>query len=686
MRKEAITFNNDLPVKISLEKITDYPIHWHNSMEIIFVLKGSINAILESSEYVLKEKSVEIINPDEAHKFYATDEDNLVLIFHFDQSFFEKYYHDMDNTFFYTTLSEPDHQEQERDETLRELLSILACELIQKNDDYDDAIENTTVKLLFHLINNYHYLIYDDSENKVNSLQFKRYHRITKFIYNNYYNKISLSDIAEQEFLSSYYLSHEIKNMSGLSFKDFLNMIRVDESVKLLLGTDKTILDISEEVGFSHSRYYNKHFKKHYKITPLQYRKKYYLTPDKYEAAKKFTELPLSSSVDLLSKYLENYERFNYENKIIKLSINTADEGSPLFHSWTEIINLGDAFEILKSAKRSYVETLQNNMHFKYGLVEYLFHKDMKIYFNNNVDFLNWNEVEGLLDALIKLNIIPMIVVDKVFDNIEYFSKLFKSFLLYFFDLYDYEDIAQWKFRPSSNLPKDYIIETNKILKDFNLDNMMEEPFTYEDKVSHIYDLPFMIPYIIHSYINNKPLYNIKAFDVVDETTPLKNELFFGYCGMLTLNGIRKPSYYGLYLLSLLGDEVISKGDGYIVTKSNEDFQVLLYSYDENLSSLKVNKNISDKKISLTLSNLMYDYKVTKYEIGEKHGSSYNHWITMGKPKRLTDEEFQMLNRISFPDVTLSYSKKTPLLNMIIRLQGYSACLILLKKVQKHLF
>ena len=26
----------------------------------------------------------------------------------------------------------------------------------------------------------------------------------------------------------------------------------------------------------------------------------------------------------------------------------------------------------------------------------------------------------------------------------------------------------------------------NKILKDFNLDNMMEEPFTYEDKVSHI--------------------------------------------------------------------------------------------------------------------------------------------------------------------------------------------------------
>ena len=174
-------------------------------------------------------------------------------------------------------------------------------DVMWKNENYDEEIENTTVKLLFHLINNFHYLIYDDNENKVNSLQFQRYHRITKFIYNNYDNKISLGDIAEKEFLSSYYLSHEIKNMSGLSFKDFLNMIRVDESVKLLLGTDKTILDISEEVGFSHSRYYNKHFKKHYNLTPLQYRKKYYLTPEKYELSKKFKEFSLSDSFKAIS-------------------------------------------------------------------------------------------------------------------------------------------------------------------------------------------------------------------------------------------------------------------------------------------------------------------------------------------------------------------------------------------------
>ena len=67
--------------------------------------------------------------------------------------------------------------------------------------------------------------------------------------------------------------------MSGTNFKELVNNVRVDESIKLLLDTDKTISDISFDVGFSHTRYYNKSFKDYYKCTPLQFRKKYHI-PD----------------------------------------------------------------------------------------------------------------------------------------------------------------------------------------------------------------------------------------------------------------------------------------------------------------------------------------------------------------------------------------------------------------------
>lgn len=348
MRKEYINYMNDLPINVSLESINDYPIHWHSYIEIVFVLEGTINVLIESGNYEVDESEIEIINCDEAHRLYSKEK-NKVLIFHMDPAFFEKYYDDMKNIYFYTNSSEEGAQQEEKYDVLREYLSILACEVIQKNDDFDDQIEAVLVKLLFHLINNFHYLNYDEKEVKENEIQFERYHRISKYIYNNYMNKISLQDIADQEYLSSYYLSHQIKDMSGTNFNELVNIVRVDESVKLLLDTDKTISEISEDVGFSHTRYYNKSFKDHYKCTPLQFRKKYNIPEDKFDSFKKIETLDLPEALEYLSYYLEEYDRFNYINKIIKLQTDFVLPSMQLKHRWKEKINLGEAKELVKT-------------------------------------------------------------------------------------------------------------------------------------------------------------------------------------------------------------------------------------------------------------------------------------------------------------------------------------------------
>ncbi len=189
--------------------------------------------------------------------------------------------------------------------------------------------------------------------------------------------------------------------------------------------------------------------------------------------------------------------------------------------------------------------------------------------------------------------------------------------------------------------------------------------------------------------------YTLKAFDTVEENSILNNELFFGSPGLLTLNGIKKASYYAYYLLSKLGNEVIDQGDGYIITRQDEDIQVLLYSYSDELNTLikledlykgKGSKNITERKISLSIKNLIHDYKVIKYEIGEKVGSAYDIWLRMGKPKRLSYDEWKILTKISTPNISLSYAKKTAVYNNIIKIEGYGSTLIVLQKVQKHLF
>ncbi|MBU3178749.1 helix-turn-helix domain-containing protein [Clostridium estertheticum] len=695
MRKEYISYINDLPISISLKNINDYPIHWHNSIEIIFVLEGSINVLIESGNYEVYERELEIINCDEAHRIYSGVE-NKVLIFHLDPIFFEKYYDDMKNIYFYTNSSEEGAQREEKYDVLRKYLSILACEVIQKSENFDDQIESILVKLLFHLINNFHYLTYDEKDIKENVTQFQRYHRIIRYIYNNYMNKISLQDIANIEYLSSYYLCHQIKEMSGTNLKELVNNVRVDESIKLLLDTDKTISDISFDVGFSHARYYNKSFKDHYKCTPLQFRKKYDIPADQFDSFKKIQTYDLSTSIQYLSNYLEDYDRFNYTNKIIKLQTDFTLKGTHLYHKWEENINLGQAKELIKAREQEYLRTFQEAIGFKNGIVQNLFGKEMKIYFNENVNFLNWNEVEKLLEFLMDISLVPVIILDQIFEDKSSFIKLLESFILYFADIYGIEIVKLWKFQVSKDLSIEYIDISKQIFRKYQLHDLIEEAFNGPEAINTIYDSSYMLPYIIHNFINDTSSLNaLKAFDTVEENSILNNELFFGSPGLLTLDGIKKASYYAYYLLSKLGNEVIDKGDGYIITRRDEDIQVLLYSYSDELNTLikledlakgKGSKNITERKISLSIKNLIHDYKVIKYEIGEKVGSAYDIWLRMGKPKRLGYDEWKLLTKISTPNISLSYAKKNAVYNNIIKIEGYGSTLIVLQEVQKHLF
>jgi len=281
-------------------------------------------------------------------------------------------------------------------------------------------------------------------------------------------NKISLQDIASLEYLSSYYLSHQIKEMAGTNFSELVNIVRVDESIKLLLDTDKTISDISLDVGFSHARYYNRSFKDHYKCTPLQFRKKYNIPENKFDSYKKMNTYDLSESLQYISYYLEDYDRFNYTNKIIKLQTDSLLPSTKLQHRWKEKINLGQAKELIKAGEQGYLRSIQEAIGFKNGIIQNLFGKEMKIYFNENVEFLNWNEVDKLLEFLMDISLIPLIILSQTFKDKSSFIKLLESFILYFADIYGIEVVRLCNFKPPMIFLRIILILHGKFLKNMN--------------------------------------------------------------------------------------------------------------------------------------------------------------------------------------------------------------------------
>ena len=53
MRKEYVSYNDNIPVKVELLNIKEHPIHWHDAIELLMVLKGSIEVTIESDNYTV---------------------------------------------------------------------------------------------------------------------------------------------------------------------------------------------------------------------------------------------------------------------------------------------------------------------------------------------------------------------------------------------------------------------------------------------------------------------------------------------------------------------------------------------------------------------------------------------------------------------------------------------------------
>lgn len=678
MRKEFIEYMPNIPINVSFVNILGYPLHWHDSIEILFVLKGNISVTIENETFIVEEKEIEIINSNEVHSIKSKDKDNRILIFEIDPKFLKKYYNDIDNVFFYTNSSEEGIQEKEEYYILRQYLSELLCEITEKHDDYDDIVRESILDLLYHLLNNFHYLFYDEESLKGDDIQLQRYHRIAKYISNNYMDKVSLQDIAKKEFLSTQYLSYKIKNTFGHSFNDFLNLVRVEESTKLLLATEMNISEISEEVGFSHVRYYNKHFKKHYKSTPMQYRKKHKVDDEKLEKMKQLTYFDLREGLDMVSQYLEGYNRFNYQDKIETIDVDLSTSEGAIELNFINVIKLGDAINLLIEDNMSIIADIQKDIGFKYGIVDNLFSEEMGIYIDKGSDFINWRNVEKVLDFLHKVKIIPIIRIPDI-EELDNLKKILFKFADYFYDQYG-NRITEWKY--SLNEDIDAFQIANEIIQEeqiITLDYSHNQVF----KPNSMYDTSGMVPYIIQSCItNNKPVV-LKAFDTLCKDAKQDNEIFFGGEGIVTSNGIRKPSYYGYYFLSKMGRNLIKKGEGFIITEENENIQILLYNLDREFNEKDFirKSNAIKKKYSLNIMNIPCDYNVAKYEINEKEGSSFGYWLSLGSPQRLNDSEIRLLKRISFPRTSFTSLKKSVFSNIVISVNENGSVLLELKKV-----
>ena len=93
-----------------------------------------------------------------------------------------------------------------------------------------------------------------------------------QYISVNFADSLTLENVAEHVHLNPAYFSTVFKQSTGTPFKEYLNMVRIEESKRLLSNTDYSLIDIAISVGYDNQSYFSKVFKKHTGLTPKQFR------------------------------------------------------------------------------------------------------------------------------------------------------------------------------------------------------------------------------------------------------------------------------------------------------------------------------------------------------------------------------------------------------------------------------
>lgn len=95
-----------------------------------------------------------------------------------------------------------------------------------------------------------------------------------QYIHQNYMHDISLDAIAGHAGISKSTVLNLFRKYLHITPINYLINYRLNEAAWLLSKTEKKINTISDETGFNNVDYFCRLFKKHYHLTPTEYRKK----------------------------------------------------------------------------------------------------------------------------------------------------------------------------------------------------------------------------------------------------------------------------------------------------------------------------------------------------------------------------------------------------------------------------
>ena len=248
------------------------PAHWHDSLELVYILNGNASFYLEGTEHKLVPGEFIVVDTNQIHEARCTHTYMMIML-RIDDELIQRL---MGNQRGFQIICS---RAELTDELVPKYLEICECLKklvtfhVRQPKGYRIATQSIALDILYRLIADFSIPLYKEDlpEPSRNQLRIRE---IVSYIDNHYMEPLSLEQIAGQFGLNSDYFSRMFRQNIGIPFTQHINHVRLTHIYHDICTTDEPVLEILDKHGFSNYELFSRMFKEVYGDTPREIRKR----------------------------------------------------------------------------------------------------------------------------------------------------------------------------------------------------------------------------------------------------------------------------------------------------------------------------------------------------------------------------------------------------------------------------
>lgn len=380
---------------------------------ILLNMSGTLFLTTNVGEYEMKKGDIVLINS--LTQFSCIPNNSIYVLFYVNREKAQECFDDKRYIFECNSTKEVNYHY----DRLRKILSDIMVVSYLNNQYYYIKMNQLFYELIVLLLTNFSIELMSD--------ELDRRKELIEYMEINYQKELSLQEVADSFHMSKHYFSKYFKKHVEVGFYQFLTDIRLKHALYDVEKTEKKMLQVAMDNGFSNLSSFNHYFKDKYGMNPKDYR---------MECLPKKDNISFKEDLKYIIDQM-NVEETENENVITAyMDSNSSKQIIPF---WKELLNFGNLKYLDDHRIVSHLQSIQQEIGYLY----------LRIQFEDSAyksRIHSFSQEERWFDQIMDMNLIPWIVIDyRHIKDLDIICEYLEILLSHFANRYSIHSIQKWR-------------------------------------------------------------------------------------------------------------------------------------------------------------------------------------------------------------------------------------------------